>query len=100
YSTLQDEGEAGCEILDIFLRKRGYGDSNGSLPYFCGSPPVRSHNPLINDVKFVRKDIPSPSVSLTQKSSCGASFGAIPSVRVEGFVCSSAEKHCIVPALA
>ncbi|GLJ46227.1 hypothetical protein SUGI_0973910 [Cryptomeria japonica] len=99
-SMVQDEGDAGREILDIFLRKSGYGDSNGSVPYFCGSPPVRAHNPLVNDVKFVRKDLPSPSVSLTQKSSCGASYGTNPSVRVEGFACSSSEKQCIVPALA
>jgi len=103
HSAMQTEGEACREILDIFFSKSGYGDqanANSSLPYFCGSPPSRSHNPLIHDVKFIKKELASPPVNVSQKSSCGASFGANTSVRVEGFFCSSSEKHCIVSALA
>jgi len=100
---MQSEGEACREILDIFFSKSAYGDQanvNSSLPYFCGSPPSRSHNPLIHDVKFIKKELVPPPVNVSQKSSCSASFGANPSVRVEGFSCSSPEKHCIVSALA
>jgi len=103
HSAMQTEGEACREILDIFFSKSGYGDQanvNSSLPYFCGSPPSRSHNPLIHDVKFIKKELAPPPVNVSQKSSCGASFGANTSVRVEGFFCSSSEKHCIVSALA
>jgi len=103
HSAMQTEGEACREILDIFFSKSGYGDQanvNSSLPYYCGSPPSRSHNPLIHDVKFIKKELVPPPVNVSQKSSCGASLGGNPSVRVEGFACSSSEKQCIVSALA
>lgn len=103
HSAMQTEGEACREILDIFFVKSGYGDQanvNSSLPHFSGSPPTRSHNPLIHDVKFIKKELAPPPINVSQKSSCGSSFGANPSVRVEGFSCSSSEKHCIVSALA
>lgn len=102
-STLRCEGEPSYEILDIFLNKSGCGDQanvSSSLPHFCGSPPSRSANPLIHDVQFIQNGIrpsrPSP-VIVSQKSSCGSSVGANPSVRIEGFASSSSESHCSVP---
>lgn len=99
-STLRCEGEPSYEILDIFLNKSGSGDQanvNSSLPYFCGSPPSRSANPLVNDVQFIENGIPPSPVMVSQQSSCGSSIGSNhPSVRIEGFASSSSESHCSV----
>ncbi|KAH9304401.1 hypothetical protein KI387_008805, partial [Taxus chinensis] len=96
YATAGNEEEPSYEILGIFLSKTQYGNQttvNNSLPYFYGSPPMRSDNPLVQDVEFIRKGAPSSPVNMPQKTSCGASYVTKPSVRVEGFDLKGQKSH-------
>ena len=88
-----------------------------SPPFFCGSPPSRVENPLIQDARFGDEKIspaavvwaPSPPVpasspvsSSTRKGGCvRANFGNNPAVRIEGFDCLDRDsRNCSIPALA
>uniref|UniRef100_A0A2P2JDB7 Uncharacterized protein n=1 Tax=Rhizophora mucronata TaxID=61149 RepID=A0A2P2JDB7_RHIMU len=109
--------------LDAILMKGGYGVEQscpqvaGSPPFFCGSPPSRVANPLIQDARFgdeilspFSPVIPSlPSLGLsssptssTRKAGCvRANFGNKPAVRIEGFDCLDRDhRNCSIPALA
>lgn len=106
------EGEAGNEILEIFLNKISSGDATSlgcSPPYFSGSPPSRAGNPLVRDEEFShQRRPPSPSfVTRSKSSNAPISFRASPPVRVEGFECSGRgfdctglDSRCQVPAFA
>ncbi|KAK7316190.1 hypothetical protein VNO77_35010 [Canavalia gladiata] len=104
----QDEGSdsnAGAELLDIMLKNESHGDElanqvASSPPFFCGSPPVRAANPLVQDDRFGdEKHAPmimmsspsgllSPSSTLCKGGCVRMSFGLKPAaVRVEGFDC-------------
>lgn len=103
YGVAGNEGEPSYEILDILLSESQYGDQTNvksSQPFFCGSPPTRSDNPLVRDTQFIRKGVPLSPVNLSKNTSCGASYGAKPLVRVEGFASKNQESHCSLPALA
>lgn len=103
YAMSGNEGEPSYEILEILLSKSQQGDQTNvknSHPYFYGSPPTRSDNPLVRDTQFIRKGVPVSPVNLSQNTSCGASYGAKPLVRVEGFASKNQESHCNLPALA
>lgn len=87
--------KAGAELLDIFLTKGG--DLPMSPPFFAGSPPTRSANPIVHDARFVEEK-PDPvalsgsgsPMSPRQKSGCGTrtKFGFKPApIRIEGFDC-------------
>ncbi|XP_068661269.1 uncharacterized protein [Aristolochia californica] len=108
-------GGAGLELLNCFGNKDDLEDDvdggSSCKGFFCGSPPVRTNNPLVHDVQFVRQTSPfaasaSPSgaaMGRAERVPCGASsFGgkSKPMVRVEGFSCGNSESHCFVPALA
>ncbi|XP_020264453.1 uncharacterized protein LOC109840287 [Asparagus officinalis] len=45
--------KAGAELLDIFLTKGG--EVAMSPPFFAGSPPTRSANPVVNDARFAEE---------------------------------------------
>ncbi|XP_077250185.1 uncharacterized protein LOC143889746 [Tasmannia lanceolata] len=101
-------GDTGLEFMDIFLNKDDLEDQMG---FFCGSPPVRTNNPLVHDVRFVRQSshFASPlggshggksSPRAERVPSCGASFGGKPLVRIEGFSSGNSKSQCIVSAFA
>ncbi|CAL0316425.1 unnamed protein product [Lupinus luteus] len=91
-----------------------------SPPFFCGSPPSRVTNPLVQDARFgddnfspfssaswavvpATSGMPlSPSSTSARKGGCVRSnFGNHPVVRVEGFDCLDRDRrNCSIPALA
>ncbi|KAI4346876.1 hypothetical protein L6164_007739 [Bauhinia variegata] len=114
------DSKAGAELLDLILKKESYGDEQyanqvaSSPPYFCGSPPVRAANPLIQDARFGDEKlnpasaISSPSglsspSSASRKGGCvRMKFGLKPAaVRVEGFDCLNRDRqNSSIPAVA
>jgi hypothetical protein len=120
------DSRAGSDLLDIILTKGGYGmeveqqssctQIVSSPPFFCGSPPSRVANPLIQDARFGdEKIIPLPPLSpvpsmngcsaaspSARKGGCvRANFGNKPAVRIEGFDCLDRDqRNCSIPALA
>ncbi|XP_047314207.1 uncharacterized protein LOC124917985 isoform X2 [Impatiens glandulifera] len=117
------ESRVGIDLLDIILpnsSKAGVGVGVGdqlysqlgsSPPFFCGSPPSRVSNPLIQDVRF-RDEMFTPISPPTQvggsssprKGGCMmiTNFGNNPTVRVEGFDCldRDRQRNCSIPTLA
>lgn len=85
-----------------------------SPPYFCGSPPTRAANPLVQDDRFGDErfaaalstlQVPSPSSpsSSARKGGCvRMKFGLKPAtVRVEGFDCLNRDRqNSSIPAMA
>lgn len=99
--------DSASDILDLILSKNDPDvdtDSSGQVGFFCGSPPVRTNNPVVHDPQFGKN---TPSFSPLGSSfgkklagrvevgspSCGASS---PKVRIEGFACGNKEPHCAV----
>ncbi|KAI4352224.1 hypothetical protein L6164_006497 [Bauhinia variegata] len=114
------DSKAGAELLDLILMKESYGDEHygnqvaSSPPYFCGSPPARAANPVIQDARFGNEKIApisaisspsglsSPS-SASRKGGCvRMKFGLKPAaVRVEGFDCLNRDRqNSSIPAFA
>uniref|UniRef100_A0A2N9F2Y2 Uncharacterized protein n=1 Tax=Fagus sylvatica TaxID=28930 RepID=A0A2N9F2Y2_FAGSY len=113
------DSKAGADLLDMILMREGYGLEQSatqfasSPPYFCGSPPSRSVNPLIQDARFGDEKvapsvIPSPSgvsspSSSSRKGGCvRMKYGLKPAaVRVEGFDCLNRDRqNSSIPAFA
>ncbi|KAJ4961216.1 hypothetical protein NE237_021126 [Protea cynaroides] len=120
------DSKAGSELLDIILTKGGYGAEQSthvasSPPFFCGSPPSRAANPLIQDARFGDEKLtssslllapvpvpvssglaPSPSSSARNGGCARMKFGPKPAaVRIEGFDCLDRDRrNCSIPAVA
>ncbi|XVE78692.1 hypothetical protein DITRI_Ditri13aG0167700 [Diplodiscus trichospermus] len=113
------DSKAGAELLDIILKKEELGTEQSatqlasSPPFFCGSPPSRAANPLVQDARFGDErlaalsalQIPSPSSpsSSARKGGCvRMKFGLKPAaVRVEGFDCLNRDReNSSIPAMA
>ncbi|CAK7349723.1 unnamed protein product [Dovyalis caffra] len=110
------DSKAGAELLDIFLTKGGYGGDklsyhSSSPPFYCGSPPSRASNPVIQDAQFGNEKIsplspapPSPSPSSARKGGgcVRMKFGHTPAaVRIEGFDCLRRDRrNCSISAVA
>ncbi|CAL1392718.1 unnamed protein product [Linum trigynum] len=121
------DSKAGNDLLDIILAK---GDGNvgreqsypqrvaASPPFFCGSPPSRVANPVIQDARFGGEEeedllfltpfsppVPPPSSFSSPRKGGGcivrSNFGNKPAVRVEGFDCLDRDsRNCSIPTLA
>ncbi|KAL9427630.1 hypothetical protein AB3S75_029754 [Citrus x aurantiifolia] len=116
------DSKAGAELLDIILMKEGHGvdqtasQAASSPPFFCGSPPSRAANPLIQDARFGDEKLsplsslqvpppsglPSPSSSARKAGCARMNFGLKPAtVRVEGFDCLNRDRqNSSIPAMA
>jgi len=100
--------KAGVELLDLFLTKGGEFPVDSTPPFFCGSPPTRSANPLVNDARFGEAapvnllplpnpspiplsspvPIPAPAAATARTGCARTKFGFAPAaVRTEGFDC-------------
>ncbi|KAL7160975.1 hypothetical protein ACSBR2_041592 [Camellia fascicularis] len=107
------ESKAGMELLDIILTEGSYSaeKSNNQVasspPFFCGSPPSRASNPLIQDSQFGNNMFSpllqapilpkSPSSSARKGGSCVwvKSGHKQATVRVEGFDCLNRDRRSI-----
>ncbi|XP_039019592.1 uncharacterized protein LOC120151115 isoform X2 [Hibiscus syriacus] len=111
------DSKAGSDILDMILTKGGCRAEQvaSSPPFFCGSPPSRVDNPLIQDARFgddkvltplsemPMSGVPSSSpASSSRKGGCiRGNFVNKPAVRIEGFDCRDNDHRiCSIPALA
>ncbi|KAK7269766.1 hypothetical protein RIF29_22501 [Crotalaria pallida] len=121
-------GSSGSNPLDTILTKgdceieQFWPQAASSPPFFCGSPPSRVANPIVQDARFGDDNFsplspsswvvvpapsglppsPSSSSSSARKGGCvRANFGNNPAVRVEGFDCLDRDRrNCSIPALA
>ncbi|XP_008797839.2 uncharacterized protein LOC103712909 isoform X1 [Phoenix dactylifera] len=94
--------KAGSELLDLFLTKGGEQVAS-SPPFFCGSPPSRAANPVVQDARFGEDRPPAPIATLPvqsgspmspRKGCVRAKFGLMPAaVRVEGFDCLNRDRR-------
>ncbi|XP_048330891.2 uncharacterized protein LOC125422774 [Ziziphus jujuba] len=122
YPIIQNQSEIGdtqegTELLDIILTKGNSTEkpSNqvaSSPPYFCGSPPSRASNPVIQDERFGICKVggplspapaPAPPSPTSRKGGCARlKFGHKPAtVRIEGFDCLSRDsRNCSISAVA
>ncbi|TKY44712.1 hypothetical protein E2542_SST30990 [Spatholobus suberectus] len=105
-SEIEDSG-VGAELLDIILPKGGcYAERSGgqvasSPPFFCGSPPSRASNPVIQDEQFGHGNenfgpfsLAPPSPSSSARGCVRMKFGHTPAaVRIEGFDCLSRDRR-------
>ncbi|KAK7314554.1 hypothetical protein VNO77_33080 [Canavalia gladiata] len=117
-SEIEDSG-VGAELLDIILPKRScYPERSGgqvasSPPFFCGSPPSRASNPVVQDEQFGVGNngngnfgpfslAPPSSPSSSARGCVRMKFGHTPAaVRIEGFDCLSRDRrNCSISAVA
>ncbi|XP_052179783.1 uncharacterized protein LOC127793056 [Diospyros lotus] len=107
------DSKAGTELLDIILTEgscsmdKSNAHAASSPPFFCGSPPNRASNPLIQDSQFGNSrfsplseapiSAASPSSSAHKGGSCARmKLGHKPAaVRIEGFNCLSRDRRSI-----
>ncbi|PWA90902.1 hypothetical protein CTI12_AA012780 [Artemisia annua] len=89
----QSDLEGGNQLLDVILTKECYGVDRANNPFFNGSPPSRSSNPLIQNAQFChgKPSQSSPVFMVSPSSSTGGSCTTVKlgqkqaAVRVEGF---------------
>ncbi|KAM0043573.1 hypothetical protein Hdeb2414_s0010g00342821 [Helianthus debilis subsp. tardiflorus] len=92
----QTESKSRTELLDMILTKECYDGEKvtnpipSSPPFFCGSPPNRASNPLVQDALFGKED-PNPFSHAFEASPSSSARGSCargqkhPAVRVVGF---------------
>ncbi|MCE5166546.1 hypothetical protein HAX54_021620 [Datura stramonium] len=83
--------KAGNELLDMILTKGTYDvecsnfQLDSSPPFFCGSPPSRASNPLIQDVHFGDNNFAAPIPPIPKSATPSPPFSS--SGRVTGGGC-------------
>ncbi|XP_057443329.1 uncharacterized protein LOC130735281 [Lotus japonicus] len=105
------DSKAEAELLQIMLNKELHAEEFAnqvalSPPYFCGSPPIRTANPIVQDARFGdEKNTPisailsptglsSPSLASVNRGCVRVSLGPKPAaVRVEGFDCPNKDRE-------
>ncbi|KAJ1405705.1 hypothetical protein SESBI_25618 [Sesbania bispinosa] len=115
-SDIEDSGIR-AELLDIILPKgncyteRSWGQEASSPPFFCGSPPSRASNPVIQDKEFCNGNgngsfspfsMAPSSPSSSARGCVRMKFSHTPAaVRIEGFDCLSRDRrNCSISAVA
>ncbi|KAK7271254.1 hypothetical protein RJT34_26994 [Clitoria ternatea] len=125
-SEMEEDSGVGAELLDIILPKgscypeRAGGQMASSPPFFCGSPPSRASNPVIQDEQFgvgnnnnynynynnnngnFGQFSLAPSSPSSARGCVRVKFGHTPAtVRIEGFDCLSRDRrNCSISAVA
>ncbi|XP_059661650.1 uncharacterized protein LOC132307802 [Cornus florida] len=114
------DSRARTELLDIILTEGSYSAEKpnnfhvaSSPPFFCGSPPSRASNPVIQDRHFGSNEISplapppiitaSPNLASRKGGACvPMKFGQKPAaVRIEGFDCLGRDRqHRSISAVA
>ncbi|XP_047325229.1 uncharacterized protein LOC124928990 [Impatiens glandulifera] len=111
------ESKVGSELLDIILSKGNCGADYGnqmasSPPYYCGSPPSRASNPLIQDSEFGNMGVFCPFSPTTSPSNSSSACTGVScfstkivhkpaAVRIEGFDCLNRNRrNCSISAVA
>ncbi|CAJ2636972.1 hypothetical protein L195_g020990 [Trifolium pratense] len=116
YQSEIEDSKAREDLLDIILPKCDrFGDLMASSPppYFCGSPPSRASNPVIQDEQFGKSNghgnfspfsMAAPSSPSSSARGCAPKkFGHTQAaVRIEGFDClnSRDRRNCSISAVA
>ncbi|XP_028753540.1 uncharacterized protein LOC114749794 [Neltuma alba] len=111
-SEIEDLG-AEAELMNIVFYKESYtgrfeSQMASSPPFFCGSPPSRASNPVIQDEQFGNESFNPFSLAPASPSSSSArgcarmKFGPKPAaVRIEGFDCLNRDRsNCSISAVA
>lgn len=107
-------GYHGLEILNVILNKdelEGESEASNQIGFLCGSPPVRTGNPVVQDVEFAKLSaLPASPLGSSHgmkqprhdkgSPSCSSPLGASPKVRIEGFSCGSPDSQRVVSAFA
>ncbi|ONI09164.1 hypothetical protein PRUPE_5G221400 [Prunus persica] len=113
-SEIGDPQAGSDELLDFLLTKgnceeRSSNQLASSPPFFCGSPPSRASNPVIQDEQFGNSSkmasfFPAPPSSLSARNGgcVRMKSGDKPvAVRIEGFDCLSRDRrNCSISAVA
>ncbi|KAK8569146.1 hypothetical protein V6N13_107004 [Hibiscus sabdariffa] len=116
YQAEISDMNASSELLDIIMKKdigieQSADQVSSSPPFFCGSPPSRVSNPLVQDALFGDESLGALQILSPLSPPCLSSYNGgcgrgkfvykPPTVRVEGFDCLNRDRrNSRIPAMA